>query len=256
MSAADLYGFGSDPLSNPFYPQRTTDWGHSGIDPSAIQMPSSPWVEARQSPHFPIPSQTHSSSQSDSDRLSPCSAATSLSPPHATTPQPPLEEKRRKIMTECAPAPPVVRNAVSSVVNSLEWQSQGDIHSDLLMPIVEPIHFANGGRSGSRGGIDCYRCRFGLCTKVIKRRDHMLNHVRCHLGLKPWVCAFISVDAHKQWSDDFTTFPTLSPLIQPLLSETRFLRIDDLKRHLRHLHKHDMDENGYASFLSLSFCFY
>jgi len=61
--------------------------------------------------------------------------------------------------------------------------------------------------------------------KVIKRRDHMLNHVRCHLGLKPWVCVFISAGAHKECG-------------------TRFLRLDDLKRHLRQIHKHDMDDNG------------
>lgn len=29
------------------------------------------------------------------------------------------------------------------------------------------------------------------------------------------------------------------------------MRVDDLKRHLRHIHKHDMDDNGYATFLSL-----
>jgi len=46
---------------------------------------------------------------------------------------------------------------------------------------------------------------------------------------------------------------TLSPLTRLLLSGTRFLRVDDLKRHLRHIHKHDMDENGCAtSSLSLS----
>jgi hypothetical protein len=135
----------------------------------------------------------------------------------------PFEEKRAKVITECAVSPPIVRDAVYQIVHSPEWEAQQEVHGDLLMPIVEAVFFPNGGRSGSRGGIDRYRCLFGTCGKVIKRRDHMLNHVRCHLGLKPWVCGFASVD--KQCG-------------------TRFLRVDDLKRHLRHIHKVDMDENG------------
>jgi hypothetical protein len=117
-------------------------------------------------------------------------------------------------MTECAASPPVVRDAVFHIVHSPEWEAQQEVLGDLLMPIVEAIHFPNGGRSGSRGGIDRYRCLFGcLCAKVIKRRDHMLNHVRCHLGLKPWVCGFASVD--KQWSVCFLSFLTLSTYTTP-----------------------------------------
>ena len=119
------------------------------------------------------------------------------------------------------------------------------------MPIVEAVLFPNGGRSGSRGGIDRYRCLFGDCGKVIKRRDHMLNHVRCHLGLKPWVCGFASVD--KQWSV-FSYLSHSVPTHTIYRSGTRFLRVDDLKRHLRHIHKLDMDENGYATFIYPSIC--
>lgn len=196
MSPADFpycQTFGPD---GPYHSQRAADWGLSCINP--IQVSSQ--FEARQSPPFPGPSRTSPSSQSDSDssfQLSPFSPAALLSPSPPAT-QRPLEEKRTKVITECAPSPPVVRDAVFHIVHSPEWEAQQEVHSDVLMPIVEAVHFPNGGRSGSRGGIDRYKCLFGACAKVIKRRDHMLNHVRCHLGLKPWVCCFSSVD--KQWS--------------------------------------------------------
>jgi hypothetical protein len=170
--------------------------------------------DARQSPAFPGPSRTSpsTSTQSDSDssfQLSPFSPTALLSPSPPAT-QHPLEEKRIKVIAECAPSPPVVRDAVYHILHSPEWEAQQEVNGDLLMPIVEAVHFPNGGRSGSRGGIDRYRCLFGACAKVIKRRDHMLNHVRCHLGLKPWVCGFASMD--KQWSGSFISCFTLSLL--------------------------------------------
>lgn len=196
MSALDFsycQGFGSE---GPY-------WDLSCINPM-VSSPSPLWVDPRQSPPFPNPSRTSPSFQSDSEssfRLSPFSSAALLtSPPPAT--RPPLEEKRAKVMRECAASPPVVREAVFHILHSPEWEAQQEVHGDQLILIVEAIHFANGGRSGSRGGIDRYRCL--ICAKVIKRRDHMLNHVRCHLGLKPWVCVFASMD--KQWSACFITF--------------------------------------------------
>jgi hypothetical protein len=219
---------------------------------------SSSW--AHQSPLFLDPSQpnssphsAHSDSESPSSRLSPSSAIAVLSPPRHAATLLPSEEKRMKIMAECSTSLPVVQDAILHILNSFEWECQGEVQGDLLIPIIEAVHFPNGGRSGSRGGIDRYRCRYGACTKVIKRRDHMLNHVRCHLGLKPWVCSFTSVDTNKAWFVYFATFSTVSTHTT-LLSGTRFLRGDDLKRHLRHIHKHDMDENGYAPFFSLSSC--
>ena len=111
-----------------------------------------------------------------------------------------VKEKRARVMTACAGSSPVVHDAILHIVHSLEWEKQEDIPSDLLLPIVEEIHFPDGGRSGSRSGIDRYRCLWGTCATVIKRRDHMLNHVRTHLGLKPWVCGFTSADADQRWS--------------------------------------------------------
>lgn len=212
MSLADFnycQGFGPDA---PYHPQRTTEWDLSYINPIQVSSP----FEARQSPPFPGPSRTSRSSQSDSEssfRLSPFSSTALLSPSPPATRRP-LEEKRAKVITDCAASPPVVRDAVFHIVHSPEWEAQQEVHGDLLMPIVEAVFFPNGGRSGSRGGIDRYRCLFGACHKVIKRRDHMLNHVRCHLGLKPWVCGFASVD--KQWSVFFPTF-TLYLLTQTLV---------------------------------------
>lgn len=202
MSLADFpycHAFGSEGPYHLQHSQRTTDWGLSCINP--IQVSSR--FEPRQSPPFPGPSRTSPSSQSDSDssfQLSPFSPAALLSPSSSAT-QRPLEDRRAKVITECAPSPSVVRDAVLHIIHSPEWEAQQEVHGDLLMPIVEAVHFPNGGRSGSRGGIDRYKCLFGACAKVIKRRDHMLNHVRCHLGLKPWVCGFPSVD--KQWSGCF-----------------------------------------------------
>ena len=216
MSLADFnycQGFGPD--APPYHPQRTTDWDlASYINP--IQVSSSPF-ETRQSPPFAGPSQTSASSQSDSEasfRLSPFSPAALLSPSPPATRRP-IEEKRAKVITESAASPPIVRDAVFHIVHSPEWEAQQEVHGDLLMPIVEAVFFPNGGRSGSRGGIDRYRCLFGACGKVIKRRDHMLNHVRCHLGLKPWVCGFASVD--KQWSVFFSKKFALYLLTQPFL---------------------------------------
>ena len=218
-------------------------------------MPSpSSWVDVPQSPPFPNNlSQNSPSSQTDSEhsptfRFSPYETAALLpSLPPAT--QLPLEDRRVKVMTDSAGSLPVVHDAILHILHLSEWEKQEDVPGDLLAPIVEAIHFPNGGRSGSRGGIDRYRCLWGTCGKVIKRRDHMLNHVRCHLGLKPWVCGFISSDADKKWS--VTSQPFLLYLCShnhAIFSGTRFLRVDDLKRHLRHIHKHDMDEGGYAIF--------
>ena len=166
-------------------------------------MPSPSWADVPQSPLFPNRSQNSPSSQSDSEhsprlRLSPFEAAALLPSPPAT--QPSVEEKRAKVMTESAGSPPVAHDRIFHIIHLPEWEKQEDVPSDLLVPIFEAILFPNGGRSGSRGGIDRYRCLWGTCGKVIKRRDHMLNHVRCHLGLKPWVCGFISEDVDKKWS--------------------------------------------------------
>jgi hypothetical protein len=199
VAAYYVQGFGPDA-----YYQRTADWSIPGIDPSMIQMSPQSWADPR---HSPNASRGTPSSQSDSEN--------SFSPTAALLPQPSpttFEEKRSRILAECAASPATVREAVLAVVNSSDWEEQADIHGDLLMPLIGAVRFPDGGRPGSRGGIDKYQCRFGSCGKVIKRRDHMLNHVRCHLGLKPWVCGFISADTGKQWSGYFTTFHALSLL--------------------------------------------
>jgi len=221
MSTSDFPYFGSETFNSPYYSQSTADWSPSCIDPSATQPP---WVEALQSPPYLNPSRTTPSSHSDSEhslsfRCSPsaASAAARLSP----TPQLPIEGRRAKVTAESAASPSVVRDAILHILHSPEWEQQEEVPGDMLTPIVEAIHFPNGGRSGSRGGIDRYKCLFGTCAKVIKRRDHMLNHVRCHLGLKPWICSFISADAHKQWSGYFAVVPVLPsshdfPLVVPV----------------------------------------
>ena len=162
-------------------------------------MPSASWVNVPKSPRFANPSQGSLSSQSDSEnspkfRLSDLESAAFL-----VVEENLVEGRRAKVMTECAASLPVVYDAILHIVHSHEWENQEDISADLLLPIVEAIHFPSGGRSGSGSEIDRYRCLWGTCTKIIKRRDHMLNHVRNHLGLKPWVCSFTSADAERRW---------------------------------------------------------
>lgn len=67
-----------------------------------------------------------------------------------------------------------------------------EISVDALQPLFTAIPYTSkGGKEGSRGGTDKYECLWGGCGKIVKRRDHMVNHVKAHLGIKPFACPFV-----------------------------------------------------------------
>ena len=67
-----------------------------------------------------------------------------------------------------------------------------EISVEALQPLFKAIPYASkGGKEGSRGGTDKYECLWGGCGKIVKRRDHMVNHVKAHLGIKPFACPFV-----------------------------------------------------------------
>jgi hypothetical protein len=67
-----------------------------------------------------------------------------------------------------------------------------EISVDALQPLFKAIPYTSkGGKEGSRGGTDKYECLWGGCGKIVKRRDHMVNHVKAHLGIKPFACPFV-----------------------------------------------------------------
>ena len=67
-----------------------------------------------------------------------------------------------------------------------------EISVEALQPLFKAIPYTSkGGKEGSRGGTDKYECLWGGCGKIVKRRDHMVNHVKAHLGIKPFACPFV-----------------------------------------------------------------
>lgn len=77
-----------------------------------------------------------------------------------------------------------------------------EISVDALQPLFKAIPYTSkGGKEGSRGGTDKYECLWGGCGKIVKRRDHMVNHVKAHLGIKPFACPFVyEYLDQRQWS--------------------------------------------------------
>ena len=83
-----------------------------------------------------------------------------------------------------------------------------EISVDALQPLFKAIPYASkGGKEGSRGGTDKYECLWGGCGKIVKRRDHMVNHVKAHLGIKPFACPFVyEYLDQRQWCVRFLVF--------------------------------------------------
>jgi hypothetical protein len=78
-------------------------------------------------------------------------------------------------------------NGVDPVPAAIE-----EISVEALQPLFKAIPYTSkGGKEGSRGGTDKYECLWGGCGKIVKRRDHMVNHVKAHLGIKPFACPFV-----------------------------------------------------------------
>lgn len=60
-----------------------------------------------------------------------------------------------------------------------------DLASQFLCKI--PLEYSPSG-VGSRSGAKAFRCLWLGCNKEIKRRDHSLNHIRQHVGSRPYEC--------------------------------------------------------------------
>ena len=94
-------------------------------------------------------------------------------------------------------ADPTHQRIIMDILTSSEFTERGDIPADKLQAFYISVPHARneGDKQGSRGGAAGYTCRWQACPQAeadrpIKRRDHMLNHIRGHFGVKPFGCKF------------------------------------------------------------------
>jgi len=79
------------------------------------------------------------------------------------------------------------QNAMAPLPAAIE-----EISVKALQLLFKAIPYTSkGGKEGSRGGTDKYKCLWGGCGKIVKCRDHMVNHIKAHLGIKPFACLFV-----------------------------------------------------------------
>lgn len=105
-----------------------------------------------------------------------------------------LSLERQRIVKDADPAH---QPAIMEILTSYDFHERGDIPAEKLQAfyISVPHVRTEGDKQGSRGGAAGYTCRWHACPQAeadrpIKRRDHMLNHIRGHFGVKPFGCKF------------------------------------------------------------------
>lgn len=102
-------------------------------------------------------------------------------------------------------ADPNHQQAIMEILVSSDFSVRGDIPAEKLQAfyISVPHARSEGDKQGSRGGAAGYTCRWHACTqadRIIKRRDHMINHIRGHFGVKPFGCKFGNGVNLPRWS--------------------------------------------------------
>lgn len=169
-------------------------------------------------------------SSSDSQQSSPSPTLDSLTllpQPSSFCPAPGTHEAL--ILSQVSHSP-TLHTVACTLLNSPEYRTGSDLDRNLLLSLCRANEYVAGtgnGKHGIRGGIQDYDCLLEGCGKKIKRRDHMLNHLRKHFGIKPFPCPFVQKAESGREA-----------------CSTRFLRYDDLKRHVRSVHQRDLDNNG------------
>lgn len=105
-----------------------------------------------------------------------------------------LSAEQQRIVKD---ADPSHQQAIMDILTSSDFNERGDIPAEKLQAFYISVpHVRNeGDKQGSRGGAAGYTCRWQACPQAeadrpIKRRDHMLNHIRGHFGVKPFGCKF------------------------------------------------------------------
>lgn len=103
-----------------------------------------------------------------------------------------LSAEQQRIVKDADPAH---QQTVMDILTSPDFSDRDDIPADKLQAFYTSVPHARseGDKQGSRGGAAGYSCRWHACSqadRTIKRRDHMLNHIRGHFGVKPFGCKY------------------------------------------------------------------
>ena len=103
-----------------------------------------------------------------------------------------LSPENQRIVKDADPAH---QQAIMDILVAPDFSGRGDIPAEKLQAFYTSVPHARneGDKQGSRGGAAGYTCRWHACPqgeKLIKRRDHMINHIRGHFGVKPFGCTF------------------------------------------------------------------
>jgi hypothetical protein len=103
-----------------------------------------------------------------------------------------LSAEQQRIVKDADPAH---QQDIIQILASPEFSERGDIPAEKLQTFYNsvPHERCEGDKQGSRGGAAGYTCHWHACSqadRMIKRRDHMLNHIRGHFGVKPFGCRY------------------------------------------------------------------
>lgn len=103
-----------------------------------------------------------------------------------------LSAEQQRIVKDADPAH---QQVIMDILTSSDFGARDDIPAEKLQIFYTSVPHARseGDKQGSRGGAAGYACRWHACPqaeRTIKRRDHMLNHIRGHFGVKPFACKY------------------------------------------------------------------